>query len=314
MTDTGSTDTPPTDTLLSAFESTARRVAEAADAATVAIGRGGRGSGVVVAPGKVLTNAHNLRDRTTLVTFGDGRAEQASVAGVDAHGDLVVLDVDTGATDPVAWADALPATGAVVFALARSLRGPRFSFGIVSGTDRGFRGPGGRPIAGSLEHTAPLARGSSGGPLLNAAGQLVGINTHRLGDGFYLALPADASVQSRVTRLSEGESPEPLSLGITITPAHVAQRMRRAVGLEPRDGLLIREVADGSPAARAGLRQGDLVAAAGDAAITRADDLFAVLAAHERSAPLTLGIVRGNDETNVTVSFAAPAKASPSSE
>ena len=89
-----------------------------------------------------------------------------------------------------------PPLGQVVFAAARGRHGLRVSFGLVSGTGRSFRGPRGRRIAGSVEHTAPLARGSSGGPLVDAEGRLLGINTRRLGDGFYLAMPADAALRS----------------------------------------------------------------------------------------------------------------------
>ena len=67
----------------------------------VAIGRNGRGTGIVVAAGQVLTNAHNLRDTTTSVTFADGRVEQATAVGVDEEGDLAVLTVDTGSIAPL---------------------------------------------------------------------------------------------------------------------------------------------------------------------------------------------------------------------
>ncbi len=78
------------------LSASARTVLGELGASIVTIGQDGRGSGVVIAAGKVLTNAHNLRDRTTLVTFADGRAEQGEIAGADEDGDLVVLDVDTG--------------------------------------------------------------------------------------------------------------------------------------------------------------------------------------------------------------------------
>ena len=68
----------------------------AASPSVVGVGRHGRGSGFVVAPGRVVTNAHNLRDRTTEIRFLDGRVEQAAVMGSDVDGDLVVLEVDTG--------------------------------------------------------------------------------------------------------------------------------------------------------------------------------------------------------------------------
>ena len=85
-----------------------------------------------------------------------------------------------------------------------------------------------------------LAPGSSGGALLDTTGNLVGINTNRIGEGFYLALPADAALRERIEALGRGESPEPTRLGVAVAPAHVARRMRRAVGLPERDGVLVR--------------------------------------------------------------------------
>ena len=91
-----------------------------------------------------------------------------------------------------------------MFALANpGGRGLRVTFGFVSGVERTFRGPRGRRITGSLEHTAPLLPGSSGGPVLTAAGQLLGINTNRLGEGFYLAIPADEALRGRVDALAQ---------------------------------------------------------------------------------------------------------------
>src|ERR1700729_3447684 len=112
--------------------------------------------------------------------------------------------------------------------------------GFVSGVERTFRGPRGRRISGSLEHTAPLLPGSSGGPVLDAGGQLLGINTNRLGEGFYLAIPADETLRSRARALGRGEFAERPQLGIAIAPGHVARRLRRAVGLPDVDGVLIR--------------------------------------------------------------------------
>jgi S1-C subfamily serine protease len=175
--------------------------------ATVAIGRSGRGSGVVVADGHVLTNAHNLRDRTTQVTFRDGRGEQAAVVALDPASDLAVLAVDTAGITPVAWADRVPGVGAAVLALSHAAGGTRVTVGFVSGVQRAFRGPRGRAIAGGLEHTAPMARGSSGGPLVDPEGRLVGLNTHRLGEGFYLAQPAEAELVRRVDEMVAGRTP-----------------------------------------------------------------------------------------------------------
>src|SRR4051794_32165924 len=90
-----------------------------AAASVVSIGRDGRGTGFVVAPGRVLTSAHNLRDETTTVTFADGRPVQGRAHGVDGDGDLLVLDVDTAVVPALTFADATPSVGAVVVAVGR---------------------------------------------------------------------------------------------------------------------------------------------------------------------------------------------------
>ena len=232
--------------------------------AVVAIGSRQRGSGVVVADGKVLTNAHNIRGDEVTVTFADGRSTRGRVAGVDLDGDLAVINVDTAGSAGLEWADGSAVTpGAIVFGVAAAAGGsPRVTFGTVSAVARAFRGPGGRRIAGSVEHTAPLAPGSSGGPIVDADGNLLGINTNRIGEGFYLALPADAALRDRVDGLGRGESAQRLRLGVAVAPAHVARRLRASVGLSERDGLLVRGVEDGSLAAKAGIREGDLIVSA----------------------------------------------------
>ena len=172
----------------------------------------------------------------------------------------------------------MPAAGAAVFGLANpGGRGLRTTFGMVSATGRGFRGPRGRRVAGSIEHTAPLPRGSSGGPLVDAHGNLLGLNAVRRDGGFILALPADAALKRRVDELARGEAAERPRLGVALAPPRVARRMRAAVGLEPRDGLLVRQVVDDSPAASAGLQRGDLLVRAGDRPLASMDDLFDAL-------------------------------------
>ncbi|HET9608060.1 MAG TPA: trypsin-like peptidase domain-containing protein [Acidimicrobiales bacterium] len=292
-------------------QTTVQRVAERAAPAVVRIGRhGGRGCGVVVGDGLVLTNAHNLRDRTTQVTFADGRAVQGRATGVDPDDDLVVLAVDTGDAPALPWADDTAGLGATVFAVAALADGHRVTVGTVSAVDRSFRGPRGRLVTGGIEHTAPLARGSSGGPIVDAEGRLVGVTTLRLGDGFSIAQPAGAALRQRVDALATGDAPRRRLLGIGAAPPHVARRMRRAVGLPDRAGVLVRAVEPDSPAARAGLREGDLVTAAGGAEIADTDALTAALDAVPDGGTLALHVVRGVDEVDVVVRFEpAPADA-----
>jgi serine protease Do len=296
-------------TVLDEIQAGIGRLAEGAGRSVVGIGqRWGAGSGIVLGDGQVLTNAHNVRGDSVEVTFADGRTAEGTVAGHDVDGDLAVISVDTAGAPALPWADgAGPSIGLPVFALANpGGRGLRVTFGFVSGIERTFRGPRGRRISGSLEHTAPLLPGSSGGPVLDGEGRLLGINTNRLGEGFYLAIPADAALRGRVEALGRGESAAPPRLGISIVPGHVSRRLRRAVGLPDRDGLLVREVTKDSPAARAGLAGGDLIVTAGGQPANTVDDLFdALQAAH--GGTIELIVVRGAEERTIQVALAKDA-------
>ena len=282
-------------------------VADRVGPSIVGIGRGTRGSGVVLAGGKVVTNAHNLRGDEVTVTFADGRRTIGNVAGVDGEGDLAVISVDTGDAAGLEWGDGDGLkVGAVVFGAGASHGGgTRVTFGLVSAVARAFRGPGGRRIEGSVEHTAPLAPGSSGGALLDESGRLVGLNTNRIGEGFYLALPANEALRGRVDALSKGEAPRRTRLGVAVAPSHIARRMRRSVGLPERDGVLVRGVEEGSLAAAAGIEAGDLLVDAGGRALTDADDLFAALGGLDL--PFELKVVRGAEERSVRIGTGATA-------
>lgn len=281
-------------------------VVEAVGRSVVGVaGRRSAGSGVVVAPGRILTNAHNLWGEDVTVTFPDGRTAQAHAAGVDAEGDVAVLEIDTGDTPAIGWNGSTPpGIGAPIFAVANpGGMGLRVTFGLVSGTERSFRGPRGRRIAGSIEHTAPLLPGSSGGPIVDGDGNFLGMNTHRLGEGFYLAIPADEALRTRVEALSRGEAPKRVRLGVAIAPSYVARRLRRAVGLPEAEGVLVRGVEEDSPADRAGLREGDLITQAGGRALKTADELFAALEAATAEGSLELKVLRGTEENTFTVGF-----------
>ncbi len=298
-------------TVLEEIEQAATEVTARVGPAVVGIGRGpGRGAGVVVGEGIVVTNAHNLRGEEATVRFADGRQEMGRVAGVDVDGDLAVLAVDTGGAPPLEWANGAVGQGTPVFAVTTSAAGqPRVSFGLVASVGQAFRGPRGRRITGSVEHTAPLPRGSSGGPVVDGHGRLVGINTNRLGEGFYQAIPADADVKNRVDALARGQSPSRRHLGVALAPPQAAHHLRRAVGLPERDGLLVRQVQDDSPAARAGIRSGDLIVGAGGRDATTLDDLYEALDAVAEGGSLALRVVRGADELELSVGFAGTTRA-----
>jgi serine protease Do len=293
-------------TLLTELQDTIAGIAEKVGPSVVGLGRGwGRGSGVVVAPGRVITNAHVLRGDEVAVAFADGETRLGRVAGADEDLDVAVVAIDTGDAPAIAWQPDLPGQlgiGAPVLALANpGGRGLRVTFGTVSAAERSFRGPRGRRIGGSIEHTAPLPRGSSGGPLVDPEGRLLGLNTVRMDGGLILALPADAALERRVEALAAGEAEARPRLGVALAPPRAARRLRSAVGLPERDGLLVRAVVDGSPAATAGIERGDLLATAGDSPLRGVDDLFDALEAARGE--LSLTVVRGTEERAVKVAL-----------
>ena len=298
--------------------------------AIVGLGRGwGTGTGVVIAPGQVLTVAHVLgrphrgrrrapdaqaTDELT-VAFADGTRRVATIAGRDADLDLAVLSVDTGDAPAIALPGAAtetpvpaPAIGQAVIALADpGGRGLRVTHGFISSTGRRWRGPGGPRLATALEHTAPLARGSSGAPLLDLDGHLLGLNAVRAPGGLILAIALDATVAERVTALAGGTATERPRLGVALAPPRAGRELRRAVGLPDRDGLLVRGVADGSPAAAAGVRRGDLIVSLAGSPTASIDELHAAVTTLTPGTPAPLTVVRGTDEHSVEVILEATA-------
>ena len=257
--------------------------AETVGPSVVGLGRGwGRGSGVVTAAGVVLTNAHVLRGEEVAVSFADGRTEHGRVAGADPDLDLAAIAVDTGDAPPVAWDPERPGAvgiGTPVFALANpGGRGLRATFGLVSATGRSFRGPRGRRIGGSLEHTAPLPRGSSGGPLVDAEHQLLGLNSIRLEGGLILALPADAAMQRRAEALAPAARRRRPRLGIALAPA--ARRAPHARGRRParaRRPARPRRRARTARRRRPGIERGDLLVGVDGQPLSSVDALFDAL-------------------------------------
>ncbi len=282
-------------------EATATAAASAGPA-TVGLRFGWRpASGVVVARDRVLTCAHAVRRDEVSAIFADGRRETGRPAAVDTAGDLAVVAVETGDVPAIEWREGPVDLGSPVFALARlGDGGLRVTSGAVSALGRSFRGPRGRRIAGSVEHTAPVARGSAGGPLVDAGGRLAGLSTVRLDGGLVLALAADAELRARADALGRGEVPVRRTLGVGVISSRAARRMRRAVGLPERDGLLVREVQAGGPAAAAGVEPGDLIVAAAGRPVASIDDLHAALDG-AGDGGIALGLVRGESDREVLV-------------
>jgi len=285
-------------------EQTIEQVALTAGPGVVGLeGRPRGGSGVVLEPGRILTLARNLRAGEVGVAFADGRRESAILAGSDPDLGLAVLEADTGESPSCAWPDdpAAPPIGAPVFALADpGGSGLRVTSGAVSAGPRSLRGPRGRLLEGLIEHTAPLPRGSAGGPLLDGAGRLLGLNAVRFAHGLILALPV-ASVRERLADLAAGRAASPRRLGVAVVPPRVARRLRGAVGLSERDGVLVRAVQPESPAGRAGVQRGDLIVSLAGREIDSLDALFAALDAAPLGESAAMQVLRGAEERQLSV-------------
>ena len=295
---------------LSAVGAEIADVAERFGGAVVGVGRGWRvGSGFVVNHGSVLTAARHVDREATTVTLADGTRAPAGLHALDRDRGLAVLSVETGDAPVLEFAEDFDgAIGTPVFALANpGGRGLRVTAGFVAAAPRDLRAPGGRRLSGAIEHTASLPRGSAGGPLLDGEGKIAGINLLRGDGGLIVALGA-SGLREAASRLTRGESSERPVLGVAVAPPWVSRKMRRAVGLPEREGLLVRGVEEDSPAGRAGLARGDLIVAAAGSEL---DSLEALYRSLEEAADggLELTVVRGSEERDVKVELAAGAAA-----
>ena len=264
-----------------------------------------RGSGLVVAQDRVAVLTHSIARTPIEVVFNDERSAEAEPAGADRRHGLTLLQVPTLDAPLAEFAQRAPEIGDVVYALANpGASGLRVTEGRVSAAGLTVRGRHGRPVEGVIEHTAPLPRGSGGGPLVDDAGQVLGINVLRADPGFLLALPAAVAAPS-IERLLTG-APEPAHLGLALVPPRASRRMRAAVGLPERDGLIVRDIEPSGPAARAGVQTGDLLVGLGQADLKTIGDVFRAL--DQAADPVALRLVRGTDDLELSVALSGSAK------
>ena len=270
----------------------------------------GAGSGFVLSPdGVIVTNNHVVDGATTItVTLADGRTLDARILGRDVNSDLAVLKIDAAGLPAVKLgrSDAL-VVGDSVVAIGNALAldgGPTVTQGIVSAVDRTISaGEGGGRGTETLRHLlqtdAAINPGNSGGPLLNAAGEVVGINTAVAGDaqniGFALAIDKALPI---INTLKAGQTPEQPFLGlstVTLTPA-----LQRQLGLDESKGAVVASVTPGSGAEQAGLAEGDVIIRIGGKEVQSADDVSAAVADRKPGDALEITIARDGSTRTVT--------------
>jgi S1-C subfamily serine protease len=263
-------------TALQSFSSDLADLVAAAAPSVVGIEQGrGQGSGVVIAQdGFVLTNAHVAAGGGPLrVRLSGARAVHAELVGSDARTDLAVVRAAATDLPPLALDGRRLRVGEVVVAIGNPLGFERsVSLGVVSALHRNLAAPRGEVLEGLVQSDAAVNPGNSGGPLLDARGAVVGVTTAMLpwARGIGFAVPATTAGWVASTLLHEGEVRRPFlgvaARGEDLEPAAAAQVGRSR-------GVRVLEVVEGSPAAAAGLRRGDLVIGAGSVAVETLDDV-----------------------------------------
>ncbi len=259
--------------------------------------RGGAGSGVVVTPdGYLLTNEHVVqRVSEARVAFVDGRSVPAVVAGRDPATDLAVLRAQAGALPyaELASAQRLRA-GQLVIAVGNPYGfESTVSAGVVSALGRSLRSRHGRLIEGVVQHSAALNPGNSGGPLLDARGRVVGINTAiiAMAQGIGFAIPA-ATAQWVLTEILTQGRVRRAWLGVAARDRPLDLRLVRALGLSNRNAVEVMSREAQGPAAESDLHPGDLIVAVDGEALDGIDALHRYLSRVTPGTALQLKVVR----------------------
>lgn len=291
------TDTPAAGLLGAA----AAGVAERARASVVQVrGRGpGGGSGVAWGDGtRVMTNFHvvaGVGEQLELLT-NDGQRLKARLLAGNPRLDLAVLAVEGGMIPPLPLGDsAALRVGELVFAVGNPWgnRGV-VTAGVVSGVGELPAARGEQP-ASYIRSDVRLAPGNSGGPLLNARGEVVGINAMIFGGDLSVAIP------SHVAALWAARLPgRPVFIGLGVQPAELPAAVATAA---LRTGLLVAQVAKGGPAEAAGLLVGDLLLRLGEAPLPTSEALIEALGAHAPGDVVRLELSRGGVPTTVEVTL-----------
>jgi S1-C subfamily serine protease len=272
--------------------------------------RGGAGSGVVVAPdGLILTNSHVAGaaggGARIHVTTADGQDLRARLVGDDPDTDLALLRVDEAVTLPAAplGNSKRLRRGQLVIAI-----GNPFGFestvttGVVSALGRSLRSRNGRLIDDVIQTDAALNPGNSGGPLVSSHGEVVGINTAVImgAQGICFAVAANTANFVLGEMVRHGRVRRAF-IGIAAQQIALPRRLRHAAGLDQERAVTAGTVEPDSPAARAGLRPGDIIIGLDSAPITGADDLVRALSGDKIGRTIALHLLRGTERLTLSL-------------
>ncbi|HWZ72857.1 MAG TPA: trypsin-like peptidase domain-containing protein [Casimicrobiaceae bacterium] len=244
--------------------------------------RAGAGSGFIITPdGYMVTNSHVAGGASALeVTLPDGRVAAAELVGDDPDSDLAVIKIGAAGLPYVRLADSSKLrVGQIAVAI-----GSPYGFqhtvtaGIVSALGRSMRGQTGRLLDSIIQTDAPLNPGNSGGPLVDSTGGVIGVNTAVIlpAQGICFAIASNTAERVAIALIREGRVRRAyVGVGGQDTP--IGRRTVRHFALAHESGIRVSTVEKGSPAAAAGLQEGDIIVSFGNAPVTSVDDLQRLL-------------------------------------
>jgi putative serine protease PepD len=259
------------------------------------------GSGFEIdSSGDIVTNQHVVDGATAIkVQFQDGKSVKATLVGTDPSTDIAVIKVNVDASQlhPLTFASsAAIQVGQSVAAIGSPFGLPEtLTSGIISAVNRTISAPNHFSISGAIQTDAPINHGNSGGPLLNSAGEVIGVNAQIESDsggndGVGFAIPSDA-VKSVADTIVAGGKVQHAFLGVTIATSGT------------NGGAQVSSVKADTPAAKAGLKAGDVITALDGDAVSTADDLTAKISAHRPGEKVTLTVTRNNSTQKIDVTL-----------
>jgi S1-C subfamily serine protease len=259
--------------------------------------RGGSGSGVVFTPdGFILTNSHVVHGAWQIrVAFADGREVGATLVGEDPHTDLAVVRVDARDLPAAELGDSgTLVPGQLVIAIGNPLGfQATVTAGIVSAVGRTFRSQSGRLIDNVIQTDAALNPGNSGGPLVDARGRVVGINTAviAMAQGLCFAVPVNTARSVASQLMTHGKVSRSF-VGVMGQTVPIPRPLVRFWKLEQSRGVLVAGIEENSPAARAGIEEGDVILSMAGTVVSDVDALHRVLTAERIGVATPVTVLR----------------------
>ena len=258
-------------------------------------------SGIVWSTEGVVVTAHHVLESDENISVGlpDGKSVPATLAGRDPTTDLAVLRTSTGGLEPPVWADLDGLrVGHLVLGLGRPRQTVMATLGIVGALGEGWRTPAGGRLDRYLQTDVTMYPGFSGGPLVDASGQVLGVNTSALLRGITITVPASTVRWVVDTLLAEGRIRRGY-LGVGAQPVRLPSALSSQIGQET--GLLLVSIESSSPAEKDGLLMGDSIIALDGQPVRDLDDLLALLSGERIGKSVPVRILRGGQVQELKV-------------